>query len=341
MTLGANRTPTLRPCRRLLGLVGVLAVLVAAGSAPTPVGALEQQPGIRVEENQTVEREFGPIAGQDPLPAEQLSTPDSCRTAAYCDVIPLEVVLPADLVDSDEFFVAVELRWETPNLPSTPASGTQAVNDLDLYVWDDPAGESEIAHSEEATEPEALRLYRPVKGRYQIVVHNFRGANTGYRLKVSYVTEILEKPFESLEPGFEPPPFPLESVPAEPPVDLSGEPEPEDPADNDRTGSPVAAPEPVVVPPAAPEPVSGLPLEPVEIEPDSDFADFDDADFEEALAAPPDSDVLRQRETRAVGPVEPASAGSVVFWLVIVPLVAVTGGAYWLMRRGSARLRMR
>jgi hypothetical protein len=42
-----------------------------------------------------------------------------------------------------------------------------------------------------------------------------------------------------------------------------------------------------------------------------------------------------------VGPVEPASAGSLLFWLVAVPLGLVVGGGVWLARKGSVVLRFK
>ncbi|HLF39929.1 MAG TPA: hypothetical protein VI854_00505 [Acidimicrobiia bacterium] len=327
------------PRRRLVAAAGVLLALAAGGAPTLPVGALEQQPGIRVEKDQTVEREFAPIPGQNPLPVDRFGTPDDCRTAAYCDVIPLEVAAPAALDEAEEFFVDVELTWETKDVPSTPASGMRSANDLDLYVWDDPAGDAEITFSGGETEPEHLRLYRPTKGRYQIVVFNYLGPNTGYRLKVAYKTEVIEKPFESLEPDFEPPDFPVESLaPEGPPVDLSDAPEPE--AEPAEPATPVYTPD-VVVPDVTPEAVPALPLEPVAVDPDPDFEGFDDADFDGALAAPPESNVLRQRQARVVGPPKPASAGTVLFWLAFVPLLLLVGGGWWLVRRGSAVLRFK
>jgi hypothetical protein len=327
---------------RVLGLVALALALAGIGVPSSPVAALDQTAAaIRVAENQTVEKEFGPIPGQKPVgvpaPAPSLDTPDDCKQATYCDVIPLEVVVPATLAPADEFFVSVELSWATENIPSTPATPTTAVNDMDLYVWDSPQAEEAVAVSARSQQPESLRLYRPTKGKYQIVVVNFAGPNTGYKLKLTYKPEVIPQPFESLEPAFTFPAAPVaEPATAPPPVDLSDVPEPPAP--------PAPAPtqaEPVV-PATTPPPPPAPKLEPVPVEPDADFTRFSDSDFDQALAAPsPDQDVLRQRQARAIGPAEPASAGSLLFWLGAVPLGLVMGGGVWLVRKGSAVLRFK
>jgi hypothetical protein len=329
--------------RRVLGVVA-LALIAAAANAPvSPVGALDQAAAaIRVEENQTVEKEFGPLAGQKPVnipaPAPPLDTPDDCKQATYCDVIPLEVMVPPTLAPADEFFVAVELSWATENIPSTPATNTMAVNDMDLYVWDNPQGEEVVAESAGGTEPEALKMYRPTKGKYQIVVINFAGPNTGYKLKVTYKPEIIPQPFESLEPAFSFPSAPVsEPVPTTPPVDLSDMPEPPAAPAADVTAPEPATPAATPAPPPAPAPN----LDPVPVEPDADFAKFSDADFDQALAAPPAPSVLQERRARASGPAEPPSTSSLLFWLAVVPLAVVLGGGAWLARRGSAVLRLK
>jgi hypothetical protein len=328
---------------RVLGVVALALALAGISVPSSPVGALDQSAAtIRVAENQTVEKEFGPIPGQKPVgvpaPAPSLDTPDDCKQATYCDVIPLEVVVPATLAPADEFFVSVELSWATENIPSTPATPTTAVNDMDLYVWDNPQGDEAVAVSAKGQQPETLRLYRPTKGKYQIVVVNFAGPNTGYKLKLAYKPEVIPQPFESLEPSFTPPAAPVaEPAPAPPPVDLSDVPEPPPPP------APAAAPAAPAAPVAAPPPAPAAPkLEPVPVEPDADFARFSDSDFDQALAAgPPNQDVLRQRQARAVGPVEPASAASLLFWLAAVPLALVVMGGLWLARKGSAVLRLK
>jgi hypothetical protein len=316
--------------------IGALGLLMAAVGGPVgPSSALEQTQGLRVGENETVAQEYKPIPVFNPAPDNPKIKPEDCKTAPWCDVIPLEIVTPPNLPDEMEFFVRVKLEWETENIPGNPVTpDTRAVNDLDLYVWDDPQGDVEQAMGASEQEPEELALFRPTKGRYQIVVVNYLGPNTGYRLTATYKPEPIHPPFESLEPVFELPPLPPEAPVFEPPAEVT-ETEPAD-APPDFSGTPVETPPaPAVTPGPAPN------LEPVAVEADPDFERFDDAEFADALAAPVTNDVLQERKARVVAPPEPASAPSVVFWMAVLPLGLAAGGGFWLTRRGSGVLRVK
>jgi hypothetical protein len=331
--------------RRLAGfamsgmLLGVLAL-----SPAMPVSALDQAANtIRITENQKVEKEFNPIPGMNPLPitppapAPNLNTPEQCKQQPYCDVIPLEVVLPPTLEKADEFFVAVTLEWKTERIDGISAGGNEYleprdVNDMDLYVWDDPMGEEPIVQSASSRNPEFLRLFRPSKGKYSIIVFNYSGPNTGYKLTVEYKPEHIESPFESLAPDFTPvetPPLPYEAPVETPeetpvlPIDTSG----------DEVTTPTA-------PPAPSTEATSAPLTPVAIDPDPDFTNFADDAFDEQLAAPT-TDVLTEKQVKAVGPAKPASAGSLIFWLAIVPMLLLAVGGFWLSKKGSAVLKLR
>jgi hypothetical protein len=330
--------------RRIAGFAasGLLLGLLALSPA-MPVSALDQAANtIKVTENQTVEKEFQPIPGQNPLPglpapAPKLNTPESCRQATYCDVIPLEVVLPPTLKPSDEFFVSVALEWKTDKLPGIKVGEAeytkeQDVNDLDLYVWAEPPGEEPVQASSTAANPEALRVFRPTNGKYSIVVFNYAGPNTGYKLKVEYKPESIIPPFESLAPDFLPVAAP--PLPFEPPVES---PEPETPTLPVDTSGVETPPATAPAPPAEAKPA---PLTPVAIDPDPDFTNFADDAFDDQLAAPT-TDVLTEKQVKAVGPPKPASTTSLVFWLAIVPLLVLGGGGFWLSRKGSAVLKLR
>src|SRR5581483_1799828 len=333
-----------RPVRRLAAMAVAVAALGLLALTPAmPVSALDQQANaIRVAENQTVEKDFGPIGSAAPVPglpspAPPLNTPERCKQATYCDVIPLEVVLPPTLRPSDEFFVTVTLDWKTSTLPPVSAGGhdyskAQEVNDLDLYVWTDPAGTDPVQLSATDTNPEQLRLFRPTKGKYSIVVFNYLGPNTGYRVTVSYKPEKIVPPFESLAPDFNPVATP--AAPYEPPVDLSGGPEAL-PIDT----SPGPTP-PTTLPPPPAEAKAPAPLASVPVEPDPDFSNFTDGAFDQQLAAP-STDVLKEKEVKAVGPPKPASGTSLVFWLAVVPLLLMAAGGLWLSKKGSAVLKLR
>ncbi len=327
--------------RSRLAAFGTLAALLGllALSPARPVSALDQD-AIRVTESQTVEKEFPPLASMNPLPglpspAPRLNGPDACRQATHCDVIPLEIVLPPTLKATDEFFVHVQLWWETSQLPSTDDKPAQNANDLDLVVWDDPVPETGMPaeYSTSDTRPEGLKLYRPTKGKYSIVVSNYVGANTGYRLKVEYKPESIVPPFESLAPEFTPLEPPAEQF--DPPVDEPGAP----PVPSvDRSGEAQVPPLPPLAPVETPAPP--VPLSPVAIDPDPDFGNFGDDAFDKQLAAPAPG-VLAEKRVKALGPPKPASTGSLVFWLAIVPLLLIGAGGLWLSKKGSAVLNLR
>jgi len=330
--------------RRLAGFAVAAAMLGLLALTPAmPVSALDQAANtIRVTENQTVEKDYGPIGSSAPVPglpnpAPKLNTPERCQQATYCDLIPLEIVVPPTLRPSDEFFVTVTLDWKTSVLPPVSAGGhdytkAQEVNDLDMYVWTNPTGETPVQQSSTDTSPEKLRLFRPTKGKYSIVVYNYQGPNTGYRLTVSYKPEKIVPPFESLAPDFTPVATPAE--PFEPPVDLSAS-SPTLPIDT----SPPATTA-TTLPPPPQEAKAPAPLAPVTVDPDPDFSNFNDRAFDQQLAAPT-TDVLKQKEAKAVGPPKPASGASLVFWLAIVPLLLMAAGGIWLSRKGSAVLKVR
>jgi hypothetical protein len=333
------------PIRRAAGLAVTAGLLALLALTPAmPVSALDQQANaIRVTENQTVEKDYGPISTFQPLPivppspAPQLNTPERCKQATYCDVIPLEVVLPPTLRPSDEFFVSVTLDWKTSTLPPVSAGGhdytkPQEINDLDLFVWTDPAGDEPVKTSATDTEPETLRIFRPSKGKYSIVVFNYIGLNTGYKLTVSYKPEKIVPPFESLAPDFNPVATP--AAPYQPPVDLSGGP-PTLPIDT--SAAPTTS---TTLPPPPPEAKAPAPLTPVAVDPDPDFSNFNDSAFDQQLAAPA-TDILKQKEAKAVGPPKPASGTSLVFWLAIVPILLMAAGGIWLSKKGSAVLKLR
>ncbi len=165
------------------------------------------------------------------------------------------------------------------------------------------------------------------------MVFNYVGPNTGYKLKVEYKPEAIVPPFESLAPDFSAVATP--PVPFEPPVELT---EPETPTlPIDTSGVEETPP---ATAPAPPVEAAPAPLTPVAVDPDPDFTNFADDAFDEQLAAPT-TDVLIEKQVKAVGPPKPPSAGSLVFWLAIVPLLLLGSGGFWLSRKGSAVLKVR
>ena len=177
------------------------------------------------------------LASANPLPGTprrrrpKLNTPEHCKQATYCDVIPLEVVLPPTLKPSDEFFVTVTLEWETDQIQGVPAGGhdydsPRTVNDLDLYVWNDPVRDEEPTQaSATAKLPERPAAVPAVQG--QVLDRRLQLQRAQHRLQAEGRVQAGEhRPAvrvagAGVQPGDTPP------VPFEPPVEL---PEPETPA---------------------------------------------------------------------------------------------------------------
>jgi hypothetical protein len=199
-------------------------------------------------------------------------------------------------------------------------------------VWTDPAGDDPVQQSATDTTPEKLRLFRPAKGKYSIVVFNYTGPNTGYRLTVSYKPEKIVPPFESLAPDFNPVAAP--AAPFQPPVDHSDGPAT---LPIDTSAAPTTT---TTLPPPPAEAKPPAPLAPVTVDPDPDFSNFNDSAFDQQLAAP-STDVLKEKAVKATGPPKPASGASLVFWLAIVPLLLMAAGGLWLSKKGSAVLKLR
>ena len=326
--------------RRLAGFATTAALLGLLSLTPAlPVSALDQAANtIRVTENQTVEKDFGPIAAAEPLPgvpapAPKLNTPDACKQATYCDLIPLEVVLPPTLRPSDEFFVTVGLEWTTQSLPGTadtpsPRTSTTSISTCGTT----PRPTSRSSRRPPPPSPEQLRLFRPTKGKYSIVVFNYVGPNTGYKLKVSYKPEKIVPPFESLAPDFNP-----VATPPAPPRRSTCRSRRRDVADRQlRRGGhrprPRRRPRRAGGRPGPADP-GGRRLRPR-------LHELRRRRLRPATGRP-DHRRPDREAGQAVGPPKPASTSSLVFWLAIVPLLLVAAAGFWLSKKGSAVLKLR
>jgi hypothetical protein len=178
----------------LIALLSLLCVQLAPASA-TETGVIE------ISEGQTIEQSFPALPpGATPNTGDQndLATPDVCQQFPSCGLVRLKVVLPADYNSSNDFAIQVRLEWETSQLPNDQGEA----NDLDLYLWDEPAGDAPIARSIGSRVPEIVGMSQATKGSYNIVVRNQQGLNSGYKLTVRWISGRFEKPVESQDPTF-------------------------------------------------------------------------------------------------------------------------------------------
>jgi hypothetical protein len=294
----------------VLGVAGGVLTVLA------PAGALEQERVTLTEAGEAI-FDFDPIIGNNPgANADASSTIDpTVCSGVGCDVIPVTIKEPPTAEDG-EFFVTVHLEWDTAEIPNVPVLGDTAVNDLDMWIQNDPlvedAGPDEDGFaykSAGAAEPEQVNMFSPV-GDWNIMIVNASGVNTGYRLRFEVITDDLpDNIFESLPPifsgGTAPPVRPATTIPA-PTFD-------------------VAPPPTVDITPATP-PVA-----------DSSFdAGFGDAgeSLEDQLAAP---EAVRIQPVAATRPSAPSNL-ALLFWMAAVPLVLVALLGAFVLRRQKGLL---
>lgn len=311
------RSPTLRTISRTSAALAAVAAASAAllTLVVPPAHALPQQ-RITLSEGEIKEVSYGPIPGNNP--ANDLHTPEQCNTSAYCDTIPVTILRPADFDETQDYFVQFQLTWDSQKVPDAlEPSGERAVNDLDMFLYNDPivpnAGEDQdgvISSGASGGEPEIAYLSIP-NGNYSVVVVNFVGANTGYTLKLTWVSEAITTPFESVAPGYTPPP----------PTESGSPPSVERPSTGTFDAAPLAAPS----------------LEVAPIEPDTSFdSGFDDTGSSDVLAAPPNVDF----KPASISKPRPPSGVALVLWMLVLPLAGVALGGAWLSRRSANLLRI-
>ena len=311
--------------------VGTLATLAAASwltwVAP-PAQALERE-GLVIGQDEVVEAEYGPVVANNP--ANAAHTPAECRVQAYCDSIPLEVVVPPGITEEEEYFIHVLLEWETRQAPPDPVLSPEgyALNDMDMFIYTDPPtaeeaeargatpeseGDPYVANGASGGTPEQAFMFKP-KGKYWINIVNFIGANTGFKLKLTWVSESFPSPFEKLAPEFSPP---TTEAPRRPSSN-----------DNDLDRTPVTfSPTPTPTFDTTP---SSLPTADIADDDDFDAGEFDTSDFEDELAAPAPVEL----EPIAARP-DPPSNLALFFWLLAVPLgIIAIGGALITRRRAT------
>ena len=248
-------------------------------------------------------------------------TPASCASYTWCDVIPITIPDPPGLSETDEYFVRVTVRWDTVMIPANDLYPKRATNDVDVYLYNDPvdpeAGRNEdgiVYASATSNQPESFTMFRP-KGDFWLVVSNFSGVNTGYRVEVVSSYAPLPTVFESLPPTFVPPAPVADSKPG---------------VITDVPDAPAPAAPRIEVPD-----VPSLDLENAPV-PDQRFAvGFDDVGdvVDEGLAAPVVGAVATPF-TEA----DPPSNAVLALWFLAFPLVLTATGSGVLMRRQHAAI---
>lgn len=315
-----------------LAAVAVLAGAVIVLAAP-PAAAFKMET-FNIKEGKQAVTHRG-IPGNYPGGTAAIPTPSGCgndtNTAAFqgsCDLIPLKIVVPEGLGPTDDFFLKLVVTWE----PSEEVEDVGAVNDLDVYFWDNQqiakrtnknsTAYTRLATAATAHQPEKINLFSPNLGDYNLTIINWAGPNLSYTITAELAVEGFDAPFEDLGPSFGGRTRPSKSDASSDsfiaPVDLSGD-------DSPSSGGRGGAFSDLGGVTAAPT------LDEVPVLPDSDFSSVGRGAGDSALAAPPDP--LGSGRSRTASVAGPVSAVVLVFWLVVVPLVLLAGAVVLMMRR--------
>jgi hypothetical protein len=334
-----NRRPL--PAR----LAGALAIGVALLLVLPPTSLADTVEGMTVGPNQELSAEYGPILAQDPVTPTALTSvpPDQCDLLPTCNVVPIDFTVPAGASGLDTYIAQIDVSWETFGIGDQNVG--ESSDDLDIWLWaaewlqkdspgqpcyvppDDAAYEPPeycgfpLAHAANTgpVVPETVRADVNSHAHYLLVVNNSTGINTGYTVTVASRFVAYSAPVESTEGGF------LGSADGSvlPPSGAFG------------GSSPAGGVAPQLSPSAGVPGSSGL--SPFASIPgaDEDLTNLTGTDIDAALRGP-----LIKRTSSNFAPPEPVTNSTVVFWLVLVPLVLLGAGATWLLRHRPAALRV-
>lgn len=333
-----RKAPTMRRISSALSAAAIVAGAFVVLAAP-PAAAF-QKPTFTIKQGKQAVTHGG-IPGNYPGGTAAIPTPPGCgnanNTAAFqgsCDRIPIKIEVPEGLGPTDDFFLKLVVTWE----PSDEVDQVGAVNDLDIYFWDNQqigkrtnknsTSYTRLATSAGGHQPEKINLFSPDLGDYNLTIINWAGPNISYTITAELTVEGFEAPFEDLGPSFsarnrQPRGDTDETDSFVAPVDLSGD---EPPGSGGAGGSGAGdAFGDLGGATAAPT------LDEVPVLPDSDFTSVGNGTGNSPLAAPPDAfGSGRSRLAAVAGPVSPIV---LVFWLVLVPLALMAGAVFLMMRR--------
>lgn len=203
---------SLRTFTRVTACVG--GALLATGAVlfvASPAQAVERD-RIVLGEGEKTSVTYGPLLGANQgalIDASTTVNVETCQVATYCDAIPLTVKAPRSFAHEDaEFYVNVRLSWDTVVVNDVPLEGDAGLDDLDLWIVNDPfdskAGPDEDGFAYKSASlsmPERVQMYAPV-GDWYLLVNNAASRTLDYTLEVEWATSPLPTPFESLPPGF-------------------------------------------------------------------------------------------------------------------------------------------
>jgi len=326
--------------RRLLTAV-LLATLVATFAPVTPSRA-DTVEGMNPQPNQTVEKEYPMIVGQDPQEATSTAigdshsapTPDNCATLPSCNVIPITFQVPKTFDPRDTYVATISLFFERDFAYDTHTAGVTAASaDYDMYLWAEAFNEKEcteakdpkpdycttdLALSATANVPEIIKIDASSRQKFLLLVSN-SGSAVPYKVHIESTYFSYSAPVESLGGSFTPPtgssssssPFSLQSL-------TPG-----------GTATSSSTPTNVDTSLAALSPTgdsSGL---------DADVTGINGTSLSSIINSGP---LLKAAKTTKPG--APPSGSSLVFWMLLVPLVLVGAASAVFVRRRPRALRI-
>jgi hypothetical protein len=293
--------------------------------------------------NQTVDKDYPMIVGQDPQEATSTAigdshsapTPDNCATLPSCNVIPLTFQVPKNFDKRDTYVATISLFFDRAAAYDTHTAGlTVATADYDLYLWaeafnepectkDPPAGQekpeyctTDLAASGSANMPEIVKIDVSARQKFLLEVSN-SGSAVPYRVHIESTYFPYDAPVESLGSPFTPTPGASSSAPLSLPSLTSG------------GGPGASSPSSVDTSLAALSPTgdaSGL---------DSDVTGINGSSLSSIINSGP---LLKAAKTTRPG--APPSGSSLLFWMLLVPLVLVAAAGGVVVRRRPRALRI-
>jgi hypothetical protein len=306
---------------------GATTLLLAGGGLATvfaPTAAAKAQERVTLQPDQTLELDYPELVGsaqaQEFFDNTIAFDPGTCDTATWCDTIPLTVAPPQTDLATSDYTILITLSWDT-KVVSVPVQGNLDSNDLDMAIWDDPVVEDAGPNQDgirtygaTGNEPEKMALV-DASGNFNIVVANASGVNHGYHLEISWKTQLLSKPFESLPPDYS------STGSLTPPAHLA------------LGGPPAAA---IAPPPAVAD--GGTVLPPLEsTSADTSFSPVAPGAFDSALG---DQKTVVGAPASAKRDLQPPSNLALLLWLLALPFGLTAIGGRLLLGRSRALLRI-
>lgn len=211
---------------RLLS-IGLLVVLVVV-AAPIAASHADTVDAITAAPNQTLDKDYAAIVGQDPTEASSNAigdshsapTPDNCATLPSCNVIPLTFQVPKNFDKRDTYVATISLFWDRQFVDTHEAGESVGTEDYDMYLWAEAFNEPECTKAKApkpdycttdlalsangpAQMPEIIRVDVSSRQKFLLEVSQSGGA-APYRVHIESTYFSYSAPAESLGGSFTP-----------------------------------------------------------------------------------------------------------------------------------------